>query len=91
MGKTEVELFMKIEKNVYKLGDKIPVHVECTVKGSSDVDKVCSLGFPFFHCINSKPFCRILFASNWLIICWRFSCPPFNWIFGQITVFSPNY
>ena len=40
MGRTDVELYMKLEKNVYQLGDKIPVHVEVTVKGSSKVDRV---------------------------------------------------
>ena len=40
-GKTHIELYMKLERNTYKLGEKIPVHVEATVKGgSSDVDKV---------------------------------------------------
>ena len=39
--KTYVELFMSLPKNVWKLGETIPVHVECSVKGgSSDVDKV---------------------------------------------------
>ena len=40
MGRTDVELYMKLEKNVYQLGDEIPVHVEVTVKGSSKVDRV---------------------------------------------------
>ena len=32
---------MSLPKNVWKLGETIPVHVECSVKGgSSDVDKV---------------------------------------------------
>ena len=40
-GKTEVELYMKLSKNVFKLGEKIPVHVECTViGGSAQVEKV---------------------------------------------------
>ena len=43
MGKTDVELYMKVEKNVYQLGDEIPVHIECTVKGSSKVDRVGTL------------------------------------------------
>ena len=39
--KTHVELFMTIPRNVWKLGEKIPVHVECSVKGGSlEVDKV---------------------------------------------------
>ena len=40
-GKTHIELYMRLEKNTYKLGDKIRVHAEATVKGgASDVDKV---------------------------------------------------
>jgi hypothetical protein len=40
-GKTEVELYMKLKRNVFKLGEKIPVHVECTISGgSAEVDKV---------------------------------------------------
>ena len=42
--KTHVELFMSLPKNVWKLGETIPVHLECSVKGgSSDVDKVSKL------------------------------------------------
>ena len=42
MKKTHVELYMSLPKNVWKLGETIPVHVECSVKGgSTDVDKVC--------------------------------------------------
>ena len=45
--KTQVELYMRLERNVWKLGEKIPVHVECSVKGgSTKVDKVSLL------CIN---------------------------------------
>ena len=41
MKKTHVELYMSLPKNVWKLGETIPVHVECSVKGgSTDVDKV---------------------------------------------------
>jgi len=43
MGRTDVELYMKLEKNVYQLGDEIPVHVEVTVKGSSKVDRLIVL------------------------------------------------
>ena len=39
--KTHIELFMSLPRNVWKLGEKIPVHVECSVKGGSlEVDKV---------------------------------------------------
>ena len=39
--KTHIELFMSLPKNVWKLGEKIPVHVECSVRGGSlEVDKV---------------------------------------------------
>ena len=42
MKKTHVELHMSLPKNVWKLGETIPVHVECSVKGgSTDIDKVC--------------------------------------------------
>ncbi len=45
-GKTDVELYMTLKKNVFKLGGKIPVHVECTIKGgSSQVDKVNFVSF----------------------------------------------
>ena len=48
---------MKLEKNVFKLGEPIKVHVECTVKGGrSEIDKIivllvqeaiyiCNMGF----------------------------------------------
>ena len=43
-GKTHIEMYMKLEQNVYKLGDTIKVHVECSVKGGrADVDKVLVL------------------------------------------------
>ena len=42
-GKTEVELFMRLPRNVYKLEEIIPVHVECTTKGSSVVKEVIVL------------------------------------------------
>jgi hypothetical protein len=43
-GKTEVEICLRLEKNVFKLGNKIPVHVECTVVGgSAQVDKVVKI------------------------------------------------
>ena len=39
--KSNVELYMKLEKNTYKLGEKIPVRIETRVEGgSADVDKV---------------------------------------------------
>ena len=39
--KTHIELAMSLPRNVYKLGETIPVHVECSVKGGSlEVDKV---------------------------------------------------
>ena len=35
---------MRLERNVWKLGEKIPVHIECSVKGgSTKVDKVSLL------------------------------------------------
>ena len=35
---------MKLEQNVYKLGQTIEVHVECTVKGGrAEIDKVIVL------------------------------------------------
>ena len=50
--KTYVELYMKLEKSIYRLGETIPVHVECKVEGgSTDVDKVRNLArtrFPGF-------------------------------------------
>lgn len=44
MKKTYVELFMRLEKNVYKLGDSIPVHVEIrTEGGNNEIKKVTAL------------------------------------------------
>jgi len=40
-GKSHIELYLKLEKNVFKLGETIKVHVECTVKGGrSEIDKI---------------------------------------------------
>ena len=39
-----MELYMTLDKSVYKLGDTIKVHVEASVKGgSSDVDKITGI------------------------------------------------
>ena len=41
---THVELYMTLDKSVYKLGETIKVHVEASVKGgSSDVDKITGM------------------------------------------------
>ena len=39
--KTFVEVFLRLEKNHYKLGETVPVHVECRIDGAvSNVKKV---------------------------------------------------
>ncbi|TRY78670.1 hypothetical protein TCAL_11599 [Tigriopus californicus] len=44
LKKTHVELYMKLDQNIFKLGDTIPVHVECRLEGgNADVDKVTVL------------------------------------------------
>lgn len=49
LKKTHVELYMKLERNTFKLGETIPVHVECRLEGgNADVDKVRSL-FVLWH------------------------------------------
>ncbi len=41
MKKAFVELGLKLEKSVYKLGDSIKVHAQCRVEGGiTDVNKV---------------------------------------------------
>ena len=40
MKKSEVELFLKLERSYYKLGEEINVYVECKVVGGSNVNDI---------------------------------------------------